>query len=206
MNKSSIVVVICTTLATCSSISPLVAQNTNNLFIADATASSKNTNNNATNVLDNNDNTWWNADRRGQYLELNTGAIATINAVKIKFYDGDKRTATFDVDVSTNGISWKRVLTNQNSQRTADLERYGFTGQSLRYIRIINRSSAIAIKQVVAEGVTTSKTYYIDCTNGSDTNNAGTTPSSAWKTLNPINRWSNPVTLNPGDSVLLKRG
>lgn len=110
------------------------------------------------------------------------------------------------MDVSTNGISWKRVLTNQNSQRTADLERYGFTSQSSRYIRLVNRGDDIAIKQVVVEGVPTNKTYYIDCTNGSDTNNAGTTPNSAWKTLNPVNRWSNPLTLNPGDSLLLKRG
>ncbi|KJH71449.1 discoidin domain-containing protein [Aliterella atlantica] len=205
MLKSSIVVAICTTSAISSSINPVVAQNTNNLFIADATASSKNTKGMATNVLDNNDNTWWNADGKGQYLELNTGGLATVNAVKIKFYEGDKRTSTFDVDVSTDGISWKRVLADQNSQRTADLERYGFNNQRSRYIRLVNRGNAIAIRQVVVEGVPQGKTYYVDCTNGSDNNN-GTTPSSAWKTLNPVNRWSNPLKLNPGDSLLLKRG
>lgn len=185
----------------------VAAQSTSNTFIADATDSSAKANSSkATDAIDNNDNTYWSADGNGQYLELNTGGLATVNAVKIKFYDGDKRTATFDVDVSTDGIIWQRVLSNQNSQVTTDLERYAFSSQTARYLRLVNQSDGeIAIAQVVVEGVAQGKTYYVDCTNGSDTNN-GTTPSSAWKTLIPVNRWSNPLNLSPGDSLLLKRG
>ncbi|MGD5852988.1 hypothetical protein QUU78_22555, partial [Xanthomonas citri pv. citri] len=81
-----------------------------------------------------------------------------------------------------------------------------FKSQKIRYLRITNRGKAIAIRQVVVEGVPTNKTYYVDCTGGNDTNNDGMTPSSAWKTLTPVNRWSKPLSLNPGDSLLLKRG
>lgn len=185
-----------------SSLSPGIAQTATNTFIADATSSS-NKNSAATNAIDNDEETHWSADSKGQYLELNTGGLATVNAVKVNWLKGEKY--TFDAEVSKDGVEWTRILTNQNSQSTAELERYGFTSQKIRYLRLINRGNEIAIRQVVVEGVPTNKTYYVDCTNGSDTNN-GTTPSTAWKTLIPVNRWSNPLNLSPGDSLLLKRG
>lgn len=43
--------------------------------------------------------------------------------------------------------------------------------------------------------------YYVDATNGNDTR-SGTSPSLAWRTLNRVSS----ATLNPGDSVFLKRG
>jgi hypothetical protein len=43
--------------------------------------------------------------------------------------------------------------------------------------------------------------YYIDATNGND-NNSGTSPDSAWQTLNKINR----VPIYAGGKILLKRG
>ncbi|MEN9327701.1 MAG: hypothetical protein RI947_509 [Candidatus Parcubacteria bacterium] len=44
-------------------------------------------------------------------------------------------------------------------------------------------------------------TYYIDCAGGNDTN-AGSTQTTAWKTLGKANT----ATLQPGDALLLKRG
>jgi len=44
-------------------------------------------------------------------------------------------------------------------------------------------------------------TYYVDATNGSDSN-SGTSPEIAWKTINKVNNSS----FNPGDSILFKRG
>ena len=43
--------------------------------------------------------------------------------------------------------------------------------------------------------------YYVDATNGSDSN-SGTSPAIAWKTINKVNNSS----FNPGDSILFKRG
>lgn len=43
-------------------------------------------------------------------------------------------------------------------------------------------------------------TYYIDCSNGNDTNN-GTSVASAWKTISKANT----APLNPGDKLLFKR-
>jgi hypothetical protein len=47
-------------------------------------------------------------------------------------------------------------------------------------------------------GVTT---YYVDAQHGNDTNN-GTSPKSAWQSLNKVNA----TTFQPGDSILLKAG
>lgn len=191
--KSSAVLVIFTATISIGSIKPLVAQSLPSIFIVDATASkAKVTTSKPTDAIDNSDSTWWSSDTKGEYLELNTGGIAQTNAVNIKFYDGDKRTTTFDVDGSTDGLNWTRVVSNQSSQRTSDLEQYSFPNQKIRYLRIVNRGNstgddAIAIRQIVIEGVPTNKTYYVDCNNSSDTNNDGTTPSTAWKTLTPVN-------------------
>src|SRR5262245_24532494 len=46
-----------------------------------------------------------------------------------------------------------------------------------------------------------SATYYVDAKNGNDLN-SGTSPSSAWKSLEKINAFQ----FQPGDSILLKRG
>jgi len=44
-------------------------------------------------------------------------------------------------------------------------------------------------------------TYYVDATNGND-NNSGTSPESAWKTINKVNN----SYFYPSDSILFKRG
>ncbi|KJH70053.1 discoidin domain-containing protein [Aliterella atlantica] len=200
--KGSVTIAIAATCASIGALDPGLAQSLPNTFIADATSSSAGSE--ATNAIDNSDDTGWSADGKGQYLELNTGGVASVNAVKIKWLKGEAY--TFDVAVSTDGIKWTKVIANQNSQGTQDLEKYAFKSQNARYIRLINQSDGeIAIAQVVLEGAAQGKTYYVDCNNGSDTNDA-TTPSTAWKTLTPVNRWDNTLTLNPGDSLLLKRG
>lgn len=52
-----------------------------------------------------------------------------------------------------------------------------------------------------SSSVISGTSYYIDCTNGNDTN-TGTSESQAWKTLLKANA----ATLSPGDVLLLKRG
>lgn len=214
MFRSPTAVVVFSTAFAIGLINPVLAQSstTSNVFIADATASSTFEKiRAATDAIDNDINSYWNAFGKDQYLELNTGGIATVNAVKIQWLKGEERTTTFNLEGSVDGVNWTRILTNQNSQRTANLERYPFPSQKMRYTRLVNRGNStgndmIAIIQVVMEGTPdNTKTYHVDCTNGSDTNN-GMTPNSAWKTLTPVTRSSSPVILNAGDSLLLKRG
>ena len=62
---------------------------------------------------------------------------------------------------------------------------------------------AVSVSQVpLEEGKTRmSKTYYVDATNGRDSND-GLSPEESWKTVEKVNS----AKLHPGDAVLLKRG
>ena len=54
---------------------------------------------------------------------------------------------------------------------------------------------------IITFSINAQTTYYVDATNGFDTNN-GTSVGSAWKTINKVNQQS----FSAGDSILFKRG
>lgn len=62
------------------------------------------------------------------------------------------------------------------------------------------RLAVIFIFFFLAAGLSAA-TYYVDCSGGSDSN-AGTSESSAWKTLQRVNA----IEFSPGDSLLFRRG
>src|SRR5581483_4152054 len=61
--------------------------------------------------------------------------------------------------------------------------------------------SLVALLAPAVPAAATGTTYYVDCTAGADTN-AGTRPTSAWKSLAKANA----ASLAPGDALLLMRG
>lgn len=81
--------------------------------------------------------------------------------------------------------------------------------RSFRPLRVASASALIVIalvgvvlmKPLSTPASATATTYYVDCTGGND-NNAGTSTSTAWKSVNRANQ----AALNPGDQLLLKRG
>jgi len=54
---------------------------------------------------------------------------------------------------------------------------------------------------ILLKAICLGATYYVDATNGSDTNE-GLSPQTPWKTISKVNSMS----FNPGDSILFKRG
>jgi hypothetical protein len=61
----------------------------------------------------------------------------------------------------------------------------------------------IGVFLTLAAGISAGTNYYISSSGGSDSNN-GTSPSSAWKSFSKLNtEWNN---INPGDTILIKRG
>jgi hypothetical protein len=52
-----------------------------------------------------------------------------------------------------------------------------------------------------SSGILAATNYYVDATNGNDSNN-GTSQGTAWKTITKVSQ----VTFSPGDSILFKRG
>jgi len=57
-------------------------------------------------------NGWWSAYGTSlpQWLKLDLGSLVSINQVVTHFYDGDARTYTYYVEVSTDGSSWVNVV------------------------------------------------------------------------------------------------
>jgi len=47
--------------------------------------------------------------------------------------------------------------------------------------------------------------YYVDATNGDD-NNSGTSPATAWKTIDHVNDEMEYGVISNGDDILFKRG
>jgi parallel beta-helix repeat protein len=66
---------------------------------------------------------------------------------------------------------------------------------------VIALAGVFLMKPLSPSASAAATTYYVDCTAGND-NNAGTSASTAWKSVSRANQ----ATLNPGDQLLLKRG
>ena len=66
---------------------------------------------------------------------------------------------------------------------------------------LASASDNINSLQIPSEGAKMGNIYYIDATSGEDSND-GLSPEKAWKSIGKANS----AKLNPGDSVLLKRG
>jgi hypothetical protein len=88
-------------------------------------------------LIDGDLNTRWSASGEGAWVEFDYGAVSKINAIKAAFHKGDTRTTTFDVEVSQDGKTWEKVITQQNSSgQTNGLERYDFKEVEARYVRL----------------------------------------------------------------------
>ncbi|AFZ68843.1 discoidin domain-containing protein [Deinococcus peraridilitoris] len=186
--------------------------------IKGSTASSATSDSNASRYSwDDQLSTWWSASSLGSWVRYDLGSEKTIDSISLAFYRGANRKATFDVELSKDGSNWTKVLSKVTSSgSTTNLERYNVSDQSARYIRVTNygntENSAIAITEAVVHGVgstsssgdtttSTGRTYYVDCSNGSDSN-SGTSTGSAWRSVGKVNNsW-----LNAGERLLLKRG
>jgi hypothetical protein len=200
--------------------------------ITTVTASSAEAANPAANTTDGNLGTRWSATGDGQWIQFDLGKQDTVNGVQIAWYKGDQRKAYFDVQTSSNGTGFTNVLTNKiTSGKTNAAQTFSFPSSNARYLRIINHGNTQNMASSMTEvrigstpkpaptpapGPTPTPTvtngallvkapsgtaFYIDCNAGSDSN-AGTAPSSAWRSVDKANSTS----LTPGQSLLFKRG
>ncbi|ONI81290.1 hypothetical protein ALI144C_22475 [Actinosynnema sp. ALI-1.44] len=135
--KRILITVLCGCVALCSVAllsSPATAAT---LSIIAATASSDDGNGPA-NAIDGDLSTRWSAAGDGVWIRFDLGSVATVDSVSLAWYDGDKRRATFDIQLSRDGSAWSTVVSRASSSGTTrGLEAYGFTGGSARYVRIV---------------------------------------------------------------------
>src|SRR5437773_150818 len=103
------------------------------------------------NTLDKSLATRWSAQGDGQWIRYDLGALAAIDHLDIAWYLGDTRTASFDIQVSLDAVTWTKVFAGQSSGQTLQLESYAFPTTSGRYVRIVGHGNSSSTWNSITE-------------------------------------------------------
>ncbi|HXW12442.1 MAG TPA: discoidin domain-containing protein, partial [Nitrososphaeraceae archaeon] len=76
------------------------------------------------NVIDKNFNTVWSYYGKGSWIQLDLGSNKNICAVNIAWYKGDVRQSNFVISTSTDGTSYKNVLSSKSTGNTLSFDKY----------------------------------------------------------------------------------
>lgn len=87
------------------------------------------------NTRDGDMETRWSASG-SQWITFELKKSAVANCIAIAFYEGHKRMAYFDLQVSEDGKTWKTVNETQSTGNTSDFEYYSLADSKAKYIRI----------------------------------------------------------------------
>jgi hypothetical protein len=94
------------------------------------------------NTIDNNLSTRWSSQGDGQWIRYDLGSSKTVGYVSVAFHQGDIRTTTFDIQVSTDGSVWSTVASNIVSTQTLSQMQYDFTDTVGRYVKIVGHGNS----------------------------------------------------------------
>ena len=96
------------------------------------------------NVIDNNYSTRWSQQGEKQWIQIDLKDNVDITGVDVAFYSGDSRISYFDIELSNDNKTFRKILSDQHSSgKTNEMERYKFPVQNARYIRLVcNGNSA----------------------------------------------------------------
>ncbi len=97
----------------------------------------------ASNTLDGDLSTRWSAQGEGQTIVYQLAEPSLVDSVKIAWARGDERTASFDIEVSPDSVSWTQVFSGQSSGTSLQLESYDVTDQVGSYVRIVGQGNSM---------------------------------------------------------------
>lgn len=96
------------------------------------------------NAVDRNILSRWAQAGKNQWILFDLGREEEVYAVDIAYYEGTKRLSYFDVQVSTDKVNFTTVLSDQRSSGLGlNMERYAFTPQTVRYVRIMCNGNSL---------------------------------------------------------------
>ena len=98
--------------------------------------------NSAGNTVDNDLESYWTSQMDGCWIEYDVGEEVLFNAMGLAYASGNKRTADFEIEVSSDGQSWKQVYKGTTSGKTLDIEKYSFEPTKGRYIRVVGHGNS----------------------------------------------------------------
>jgi hypothetical protein len=103
------------------------------------------------NTVDGSLATRWSAQGDGQWIRYDLGTTKTPAWIRIAFLNGDTRTSTFDVQLSSNASTWTTVYSGTSSGTTTALETYNFSNASARYVRIVGHGNSVNLWNSITE-------------------------------------------------------
>ncbi|MDF2924606.1 MAG: type protein [Paenibacillaceae bacterium] len=109
------------------------------LPVAAVTASSD-ADHTAASTIDNSFATRWSAEGE-QWIQYDLGSPAEIGSVAIAWYSGNSRKASFDIQLSQDGLVWSTVYSGQSGGTTIYPELVAFPAQSARYVRVAGQGN-----------------------------------------------------------------
>lgn len=102
------------------------------------TASDYQVGNTPENTIDGNLNTRWSAAGNGAWIQYDQGMDRVIRELQMAWYRGNLRTATFDVQVSKDALTWATVVAGATtSGTTLGYQAVPMNNVSTRYVRIV---------------------------------------------------------------------
>ncbi|TDE89527.1 DNRLRE domain-containing protein [Occultella glacieicola] len=102
------------------------------------------------NVVDGDLFTRWSSQGSGEWIRLDLGAVVSVDAVGIAWYQGDRRASYFSIEVSDGG-AWVSVLADQVSGTSGGVEIFTFDGVLARYVRYTGYGNSTNAWNSVAE-------------------------------------------------------
>ncbi|MEK8132213.1 S-layer homology domain-containing protein [Paenibacillus filicis] len=91
------------------------------------------------NTIDRDPDSRWSAEGSGQYLVQELSKAQWIDKISLLFFSGNLRASTFDVEVSTDGIHYEKVLTRAVSTKPNpnQPETFAFTPVQAKFVKFI---------------------------------------------------------------------
>jgi hypothetical protein len=95
------------------------------------------------NAVDGSLSTRWSANGDGQWIAFDLGSTRAIKHVTVGFYSGNTRQTRFDIQVSSDGMTWSNVLTGAVSSGTTTQEQlFDVTDADARWVRYLGHGNS----------------------------------------------------------------
>jgi hypothetical protein len=107
-----------------------------NLPISAVKAKGAQSGNPASSAVDNKLDTRWANKGVGSWIRLDLGSQKIVCRIDVNWYKGSERVNSFDVSVSNDGSSFKKIFSGKSSGTTTATENYDVADTKGRYVRI----------------------------------------------------------------------
>ncbi|PQB08936.1 hypothetical protein BST83_00845 [Polaribacter filamentus] len=95
------------------------------------------------NVLDGYYNTRWSSNVHGVEAVFDLCEIYNVKDLSIAWFNGDIRSALFDIEVSTDNLNWTNVFSGQSGGASVELEDIDIADSDARYVKYIGNGNTV---------------------------------------------------------------